>query len=72
MRRVANLFMLDDLSLSLLEYAIMNMAHDLNIPQFLYNPKDHMRHEQPSTKISLQWDENGDEWIIDAYINNYF
>lgn len=57
---------------SLLEYAIMNIAHDLNVPEVLYDYKDYMHHQQSGKKISLQWDEHGDEWVTDAYIHNYF
>lgn len=54
---------------SLLEYAVMNMAHDL--PNFLYDSKDHMFHQKPGTKVCFQWDNNGDEWLVDSYIDKY-
>lgn len=31
-----------------------------------------LQHQAPGTKALLRWDENGDEWIVDAYIDKYF
>lgn len=33
--------------------------------------KQSLKHQNPGSKIHLCWDENGDEWIVDAYIHKY-
>jgi hypothetical protein len=37
-----------------------------------YEEKHFLRHKYPGSKVSLQWNQNGEQWAVDAYIDKYF
>lgn len=57
---------------TLFNYAMMNIAYDLGIPQALFNPQAKVYHQKPGSKIAFVWDKYGEQKIIDGYVNSYF
>lgn len=55
---------------SLVDYALMTVLYTL--PKIVYDANEHMVHQKPGTKLAFVWDENGDEWVVDAYIDKFF
>ncbi len=55
-----------------LDYIMLNLAQEIGITSTQASTENILSHQRPGTKISLVWDANGDEWVVDAYIDKYF
>jgi hypothetical protein len=53
-----------------LDHAYMLAAERIGVSKEIIESR--LRHQHPGTKILLRWDKNGDEWVVDAYIDKYF
>ncbi len=59
------------LTTHLAHYAFITKAYDLSLPKVLYEISESADkyHQQPNTKLVFKWDKNGNEYVVDAYLD---